>query len=212
MTNCINNVSLKGKVSSGLKKLNYGNLYEFELSIKRFSGVCDTVNVMFDKDEFEYETIDKIDVGNFLSINGYVSTYNSWNPVENKKNLMVKVRATQIDEAPAESYLNHVHVEGTLTKDPILRQTPQKNIDIIDTVIHNVFNDNHNFVPIIAWDKGTSYLKNAKKGDFAIIKGRFQSRAYYKHFEDGSTVSKTAYEVSAYYVETIDIHPNANIF
>lgn len=211
MNNNINTAALKGKVTSGLKKLRE-DTYEFELSIKRFSGVYDKIKVIFDKNDFEYETIDRIDIGNFLGINGCFMSYNKWNPVEQRYSLHIRVFAKEIVELPAEEYLNDIHVEGILTKNPIARKTPLKGIDIVDAMVHNIYEGNHSFAPIVVWGDTTQHIKNSKKGDFAIVKGRFQSREYQKQYGDGTVENKTAYEIAAYYVEIIEIHPNANIF
>ena len=52
------------------------------------------------------------------------------------------------------------------------------------------------YIPCILWGRNAKFCEKAEIGSMIRINGRIQSRNYEKKQNDGTTVSKVAYEVS----------------
>ena len=94
--------------------------------------------------------------------------------------------------------LNIITIQGRLTGDPELKQTPSGvhlcNITIASERPKKKDTDTvTDFIPAIAWAKTADFLcRYFHKGDMIIVSGRMQSRNY--ESQDGSR--HTAYEIS----------------
>ena len=60
------------------------------------------------------------------------------------------------------------------------------------------------YIPAIAWGRNARFCQNIEVGTKVKITGRVQSRNYEKKFEDGTTQTRTAYEVSISSLEIVN--------
>lgn len=196
-----NTVSIFGKVISEpvLSHTAYGeDFYTFDLEVKRLSEAADIVPILISK-----KLMADIIVGNHVSINGQMRTYNK---IENKsRKLMIyvfvvdvtAVEADKVDEYNANKDPNNiVKITGFLCKDPIYRTTPfgREITDLLVAVNRSYHKSD--YIPCIAWGRNAKYAKTFKVGQQVEITARFQSREYRKKDESGNMITKCAYELS----------------
>ena len=206
-----NHITLVGKVTSE-KKLSheiYGEkFYIFDLEVPRLSKAVDVIPITVS--ERLITNID-IEVGKELAIEGQFRSYNSY---ENEKNrLILTVFAKDISEVVEEEtseeeekkkVSNEVTLIGYVCKKPIYRQTPfDREIADILLAVNRAYNKS-DYIPCIAWGRNARFCQNIEVGTEVKILGRVQSRKYEKKFEDGTSETRVAYEVSVSSMEIID--------
>lgn len=193
-----NKIELGGfiKTEPRLNLKNGATTFYFET--KRDSGVVDSFHVYVPARNLKDA---KLQLGNFLKIDGQIRTENYYK--DNKSHLHIAVRANEFqvlckqDGIPMEDK-NDCTLVGFLCKKPIYRETPLGR-EITDGLLA-VENKNKNesyYIPFVAWGRNARYLGNCKIGDKLGIEGRLQSREYLKANLLGKVETKTAYEVSA---------------
>ena len=187
----------------------YGEkFYIFDLEVPRLSKAVDVIPITVS--ERLITNID-IEVGKELAIEGQFRSYNSY---ENEKNrLILTVFAKDIseveDEEPSEEeekkkVSNEVTLIGYVCKKPIYRQTPfDREIADILLAVNRAYNKS-DYIPCIAWGRNARFCQNIEVGTEVKILGRVQSRKYEKKFEDGTSETRVAYEVSISSMEIID--------
>ena len=187
----------------------YGEkFYIFDLEVPRLSKAVDVIPITVS--ERLITNID-IEVGKELAIEGQFRSYNSY---ENEKNrLILTVFAKDIseveDEEPSEEeekkkVSNEVTLIGYVCKKPIYRQTPfDREIADILLAVNRAYNKS-DYIPCIAWGRNARFCQNIEVGTEVKILGRVQSRKYEKKFEDGTSETRVAYEVSVSSMEIID--------
>ncbi len=193
-----NKIELGGFVKT-TPRLNLENgATTFYFETKRKSGVVDSFQVYVPARNLKDA---KLQLGNFLKIDGQIRTENFYK--NNKSHLHIAVRANEIqvlhkgDGIPMEDK-NECTLVGYLCKEPIYRETPLGR-EITDGLLA-VENKNKNesyYIPFVAWGRNARYLGNCKIGDKLGIEGRLQSREYLKANLLGKVETRTAYEVSA---------------
>lgn len=199
-----NALVLVGDVTKEPTQIYASNYYEFELSIKRHSGAFDVIRVLYNSGLISPETVNSIKIGQKACVTGRVIVY------YDKHKSIVRAMADQIvvgELGDYPEYLNEVYFEGFVSQDPICRTTP-KGRQIADIVVSTMYNEHVSYVPCIVWGAGTKIAKKSKHHDFATVSGRFQSREYNKELEDGTIEVRTAYEISAFDLDIVDIHPS----
>lgn len=203
-----NYLTLVGKVT-GEKEFSheiYGEkFYRFSLSIARLSGNADIIPITIS----ERLILEKeLEIGDRVAIEGQFRSYNSY---ENEKNrLILTVFAkdikylTEEEENPTEKVSNEVTLVGYICKKPIYRQTPfGREISDILLAVNRAYNKS-DYIPAIAWGRNARFCQNIEVGTKVKIAGRVQSRNYEKKFEDGTTQTRTAYEVSISSLEIVN--------
>ena len=187
----------------------YGEkFYIFDLEVPRLSKAVDVIPITVS--ERLITNID-IEVGKELAIEGQFRSYNSY---ENEKNrLILTVFAKDISEVVEEEtseeeekkkVSNEVTLIGYVCKKPIYRQTPfDREIADILLAVNRAYNKS-DYIPCIAWGRNARFCQNIEVGTEVKILGRVQSRKYEKKFEDGTTETRVAYEVSVSSMEIID--------
>ena len=60
------------------------------------------------------------------------------------------------------------------------------------------------YIPSIAWGRNARFCQNMEVGTEVKITGRVQSRTYEKKYEDGTTETRVAYEVSIASMEVVN--------
>lgn len=187
----------------------YGEkFYMFDLEVPRLSKAVDVIPITVS--ERLITNID-IEIGKELAIEGQFRSYNSY---ENEKNrLILTVFAKDISEVVEEEtseeeekkkVSNEVTLIGYVCKKPIYRQTPfDREIADILLAVNRAYNKS-DYIPCIAWGRNARFCQNIEVGTEVKILGRVQSRKYEKKFEDGTSETRVAYEVSISSMEIID--------
>ena len=187
----------------------YGEkFYMFDLEVPRLSKAVDVIPITVS--ERLITNID-IEIGKELAIEGQFRSYNSY---ENEKNrLILTVFAKDISEVEDEELSeeeekkkvsNEVVLIGYVCKKPIYRQTPfDREIADILLAVNRAYNKS-DYIPCIAWGRNARFCQNIEVGTEVKILGRVQSRKYEKKFEDGTSETRVAYEVSISSMEIID--------
>ena len=187
----------------------YGEkFYMFDLEVPRLSKAVDVIPITVS--ERLITNID-IEIGKELAIEGQFRSYNSY---ENEKNrLILTVFAKDISEVEDEELSeeeekkkvsNEVILIGYVCKKPIYRQTPfDREIADILLAVNRAYNKS-DYIPCIAWGRNARFCQNIEVGTEVKILGRVQSRKYEKKFEDGTSETRVAYEVSISSMEIID--------
>ena len=209
-----NYLTLVGKVT-GEKRFSheiYGEkFYTFDLAIPRLSGNADIIPITISE---RLITDDMLTEGKKLLIKGQFRSYNSY---ENEKNrLILTVFAKDILEVnepeneeenemvKKEETTNEVVLIGFVCKKPIYRQTPfGREISDLLLAVNRAYNKS-DYIPCIAWGRNARFCQNMEVGTEVKIVGRVQSRKYEKKFEDGTSETRIAYEVSISSMEIID--------
>lgn len=157
----------------------------FFMFAKRHSGVLDMFRCVI-----PHELTAEVEQGKEIEIYGEVRTrYYYENDV---RHMMVYVLVKEVYTARPEAIsTNSVSLDGFISRPPIVRDTPKgKRIcDVILAVNHS--SGRSSYIPCIIWGGSADLVGKKSVGDRLIIRGRLQSREYWKE-ED----LKIAYEVS----------------
>ena len=209
-----NYLTLVGKVT-GEKRFSheiYGErFYVFNLEIPRLSGNSDIIPITVSERLIKEETLQE---GHQLLVKGQFRSYNSY---ENEKNRLiltvfakdiVEVEEKEEDEenemVKKDTITNEVVLVGYICKKPIYRQTPfGREISDLLLAVNRAYNKS-DYIPCIAWGRNARFCQNMEVGTEVKIIGRVQSRKYEKKFEDGTSETRVAYEVSISSMEIID--------
>ena len=208
-----NHLTLMGKVTSEKRFSHeiYGEcFYIFDMEIPRLSDISDIIPVTISE---RLILDDKLSIGANILIRGQFRSYNSY---ENEKNkLILTVFAKDIfyedeieeqlqGEDSKEPVSNEVVLTGYICKKPIYRQTPfGREISDLLLAVNRAYNKS-DYIPAIAWGRTARFFQNLEVGTEVRVIGRVQSRTYEKKFEDGTAITKVAYEVSIGSLEIIE--------
>ena len=192
-----NHLVLVGKIVSNQKYSHeiYGEkFYSFNLEVVRLSTNTDIIPITVSE-----RLLTDVD----LSI-GKEGQFRSYNNYENEKNrLILTVFAKEIKEAEAHDeaenkdiVTNEVTLIGYVCKKPIYRQTPfGREIADLLLAVNRAYNKS-DYIPCIAWGRNARFCQKIEVGTEVKVVGRVQSRTYEKKYEDGTTETRVAYEVS----------------
>lgn len=159
-----------------------------KISCERRSGRKDILPVILRKKA-------DISVGDFVEVKGvFRSTFNRKAEPGWKRHIL----AYSIVLADKEDPGNFVKLEGTVTKEPVLRTTPNGH-EITDLSITTGKNINY----CVCWEKVAHAAKNLTAGEKVCIKGFIQSRNYRKRKDDGFNIIPTI-EISVLLLENPD--------
>ena len=211
-----NYLTLVGKVT-GEKRFSheiYGErFFIFNLSIPRLSGNADIIPITISE---RLVSDDMLQEGKRLLVKGQFRSYNSY---ENEKNkLILTVFAKDIEELKDEEednefvkkdmITNEVVLIGYICKKPIYRQTPfGREIADLLLAVNRAYNKS-DYIPSIAWGRNARFCQNLEVGTRVKVVGRVQSRTYEKKFEDGTSETRVAYEVSIGSLEVVEEKDN----
>ena len=215
-----NYITLVGKVT-GDKRLSheiYGEkFYIFDLLIPRLSGNADIIPITVSE---RLISDDMLQNDKKLLIKGQFRSYNSFQNQKNK--LILTVFAKDIIEVveneneeeneivKKDIITNEVVLIGYICKTPIYRQTPfGREIADVLLAVNRAYNKS-DYIPCIAWGRNARFCQNLEVGSEVKIVGRVQSRTYEKKFEDGTSETRVAYEVSIGSLEVINQKDNEN--
>ena len=210
-----NQLVLVGKVTSEKRFSHeiYGeSFYIFDLEVPRLSETSDIIPITISE---RLITEDNLEIGKRIIVKGQFRSYNSY---ENEKNrLILTVFAKDVifiseedvekmddPQYKKENVSNEVTLIGYICKKPIYRQTPfGREIADILLAVNRAYNKS-DYIPAIAWGRTARFCQNIEVGTEVKIVGRVQSRIYEKKYEDGTSETKVAYEVSIGSLEVVE--------
>lgn len=165
--------------------------YECYIECLRLSNIPDIIPITISEQvmgTYNFVVGDKVE---------FVGQYRSYNKLEGEHSkLMLTVFAYSVHYPLRDTDRNEITLEGFLCKSPVFRTTPFKR-EICDLLVAvNRGYNKSDYIPCIAWGKNARVAKDFNVGDRLQIIGRIQSRAYIKKLDDGTTMTKTAYELS----------------
>ena len=211
-----NSLVLMGKVANEKTFSHeiYGEkFYQFSLSVPRLSGNADNIPITISERLFRDEDIA---IGKNVKVNGQFRSYNGYENNKNRLVLTVFVKDIEFlpdgDEVLSDKDVvsNEVDLTGFICKPPIYRQTPfGREITDILIAVNRAYNKS-DYIPSIAWGRNARFCQNIEVGTEIKITGRIQSRTYEKKFEDGTSETRVAYEISIASMEVIEDNETAD--
>lgn len=169
------------------------NFYEFKVAVKRLSGINDIIPVTVSERALAGMDLKE---GLFVEVEGEYRSYNKL--FNNKSRLVLHLFAKDIKVLESQQeHLNEVRLTGFICKEPVYRKTPFER-EICDVLIAVNRPNYHksDYVPCIMWGRNARFISGQSVGCKIDLSGRIQSRDYSKVLPDGTTETKTAYEVS----------------
>ena len=167
--------------------------YIFYIETKRLSNYNDKLPIIVSE---RLINIDSIKNGVIYKIEGQFRSYN--NMTDGKSKLVLSIFAKEIEEIDDEELLtlNDSTFIGYICKEPIYRKTPLGR-EIADVLVAvNRSYKKSDYIPCILWGRNAKFCETLPVGTMVKLNGRIQSRMYEKKKEDGTVISKVAYEVS----------------
>ena len=213
-----NHLVLVGKVTSEKKFSHeiYGEkFYIFDLEVPRLSGNADIIPITISERLLEAEDLE---LEKKVIVEGQFRSYNSYQNERNKLVLTVFAKDVRFVEnqdeeiqASKDFVSNEVILNGYICKKPIYRQTPfGREIADILLAVNRAYNKS-DYIPCIAWGRNARFCENIEVGTEVKIIGRVQSRTYEKKYEDGTSETKVAYEVSISSLEVVKQDDNEEL-
>ena len=191
-----NIVKLGGRVVTELEfshEIYEEKFYKFYVETKRMSDYTDKLPIIISE---RLINVEEIKIGNIVRIEGQFRSYNQ--PVEGKSKLVLSIFAKDIEKSDDENILtlNEATFIGYICKNPIYRKTPLGR-EIADVLLAvNRTYKKSDYIPCILWGRNAKFCEKVEIGARIKLSGRIQSRNYEKKLEDGTIISKVAYEVS----------------
>lgn len=182
----------------------YGEgFYTFDLEVPRLSENSDIIPVTVS----ERILGDNFKVGQKVVIDGQFRSYNNYENEKNKLVLTVFVKdIRELEDSEEIQNPNEIILDGFICKKPIYRTTPfGREIADVLLAVNRAYNKS-DYIPCIAWGRNARFCQNMMVGEKIKIWGRIQSRLYEKKFEDGTSETRRAYEVSVSKMETEKEH------
>lgn len=167
--------------------------YIFYIETKRLSNYNDKLPIIVSE---RLINIDSIKNGVIYKIEGQFRSYNKI--TDGKSKLVLSIFAKEIEEIDDEELLtlNDSTFIGYICKEPIYRKTPLGR-EIADVLVAvNRSYKKSDYIPCILWGRNAKFCETLPVGTMVKLNGRIQSRMYEKKKEDGTVISKVAYEVS----------------
>ena len=205
-----NHLVLVGKVTSDKKFSHeiYGEkFYIFDLEVPRLSGNADIIPITISERLLEKEDLE---IDKKIIVEGQFRSYNSYQNERNKLVLTVFAKDVKFIEnqdeeiqASKDFVSNEVTLNGYICKKPIYRQTPfGREIADLLLAVNRAYNKS-DYIPCIAWGRNARFCENIEVGTEVKVVGRVQSRTYEKKYDDGTSETKVAYEVSISSLEIV---------
>ncbi len=184
----------------------YGEgFYTFDLEVPRLSENSDIIPVTASERILD----ENFKVGQKVIIDGQFRSYNNYENEKNKLVLTVFVKdMKEVEEISEDQNPNEIILDGFICKKPIYRTTPfGREIADILLAVNRAYNKS-DYIPCIAWGRNARFCQNMSVGERIKIWGRIQSRLYEKKFEDGTSETRRAYEVS---ISKLEVEKDENI-
>lgn len=174
--------------------------YVADFVSERLSGIQDRIPVTVS--ERQRETLSR-DRDGYVRIEGYFQSYNRIE--QGRRRLVLSVFARTVDVAGRDKTAeeNRIYLVGYVCKKTVYRITPagMRITDILMAV--NRPRRGTDYLPCISWGKYARIAAGFPVGERIWLSGRIQSRDYSKETKAGIPEVRTAYEVSAYEVDSM---------
>ena len=210
MENPNNRIVAVGKFEGGLElshEVMNEPFYTGTLVVKRLSGAADKLPVTIPG---KLLTIDGQITDEPVMVHGQVRSYNKI--VDGSGRLMVTLFAQMITDSSENDTLNKVCITGTLCRPPVYRSTPfGREICDMMLAVSRAFGKS-DYIPCIAWGRNAQYASRFNVGDKLRLTGRLQSREYQKLLDNGEYLTRMAYEVSAFTLESGETDEDIRIY
>lgn len=174
------------------------SIYSFTLRVPRLNkGVNDYIPIEVSERATD---IQLIKIGSVVKVNGQFRSFNKMNHESGRVSLALSVFARDIIyiEGTDYKFVNSIHLDGHICKDPIFRITPSgREIGDIILAVNRIYGRS-DYIPCIAWSRNARFVSSLPVGQRIIVDGRIQSRNYRKKDDNAEEgfVEKTVYEVS----------------
>ncbi len=181
----------------------YGEgFYIYTIEIPRLSDACDILPLTISE---RLLVGLELGLGDYVKVEGQFRSYNKFIDGSNKLILTVFARdIVRLDDDGGVKNPNQIYLDGFICKAPIYRETPfGREITDLLIAVNRSYNKS-DYIPSIAWGRNARFSSKLEVGDNIRIWGRIQSREYQKKYNDGSVVTRTAYEVSISKMEKVD--------
>lgn len=205
----INKAKIKGRVAKDLEfdhQLHGEKFYVTQIAVRRKNGVEDMVPVIF-SEGLSKSLSEKI-TEKMVEIEGDIRTYNNQNKNANRHlKLYLFANKVVFKEDCDDDNNNEIFLQGYLCKTPIYRRTGRSKRKITNLLIAvNRGDGKSSYIPCIAWGENAIRTGIMKIGECIELKGRFQSRTYFKknssNQEDGEV--KETYEISISDIDLVE--------
>ena len=207
-----NKVHVIGDVVGSLElshKTGNEQFYSFFISIKRSSGVEDTLNVIVsERSLFGVQ----LNSGDTVEITGQYRSFNKFDGDGKRKvQLFIFVKSMEVVPTGTE-HVNEVELIGNIAKCYRCRHTKTQRhvIDFIFKVSRDY--NRYDYLTCIAWGRNAMFIEKlcgqfGKSEEQMEVKGRLQSRNFITKDEDGNDITKVMYELSTSSIEIIGNTP-----
>ena len=201
MEDIINSIRLCGTLETAprFSHENHGRRFcRFLLAVERLSGTTDHLPVLAD-----LRLLEQSDCawGERILVTGQLRSFNRQEGERRRLLISTFARSLELTLEPPE---NKVQLRGVLCREPIFRRTPLGR-EICDGMLAvNRPYHRTDYLPCIFWGRTARTVAALHAGSPLALTGRLQSREYTKLLPDGSSQTRTAYEVSALYAEAVD--------
>ncbi len=176
--------------------------YTAKIVVPRLSGTEDLLPITVSERLIEG---DPLVTGSTIALEGQLRSYNKM--VEGTGHLLLTAFAQRLVPPESVENPNQVLLIGSLCKQPSYRTTPFGR-EIADLMLAvNRSYGKSDYIPCITWGRAARYAGHLNVGEKITLLGRFQSRPYQKQLPDGTTITKTAYEVSVSRISLTDAQP-----
>lgn len=204
-------IILRGTIVEDLSECegNFINdFFQFKIKCDRLSGNSDILKVYI---SVNAGGLNLIVPSTRIEITGVIRTERYEIPEENRTGLNVFVECNKFkllkktNKAISEPFndFNEVSLSGVICKGPFFRYT-KRNKEITEFIFRvRIRKDLYAFIPCICWGNNALLAADFTVGTKFDLIGRLQSRNYVKVSQDGTTVTKTTYEVSISKIENI---------
>ena len=176
--------------------------YIFNISVKRLSGMLDTIPVTISERAIN---ISEIRVGKRFKIYGQFRSFNKH--MEHERRLILSVFARDImelDDNQLDVNENYIFLDGYICKEPLYRKTPLGR-EIADLLVAvNRSYGKSDYIPCISWGRNARYASGLDVGTHIKVCGRIQSREYTKRISETESEQRMAYEVSVSGIELVN--------
>ncbi|MBR5227865.1 MAG: single-stranded DNA-binding protein [Clostridia bacterium] len=193
-----NSVKLGGVVASELEVSHeiYGEkFYKFFMEIDRLSGIKDKIPVIISERLID---VNNFEIGKIILVDGQYRSYNQMLDT-GKSKLILSVFVKEIETEGLDEKvktINELVLIGCICKPPIYRKTPLgRDIADILVAVNRAYNKS-DYIPCILWGRNAKFCQCLGIGTNVRLEGRIQAREYEKKYEDGTSETRVAYEVS----------------
>lgn len=187
-----NHVLLKGKIKE-LPTYSHTvmgeGFFEMFVEVERLSEEVDILPVTISE-----RLIGEFKIGDEIGISGQFRSYNKLE--DGKSKLMLTIFVKELINPTEMNEINQIYLIGYICKEPIYRTTPfGREICDVLLAVNRAYNKS-DYLPCIAWGRNARFVRDLGIGEKLEVQGRIQSRKYQKHFEDGTSETRIAYEIS----------------